>query len=72
MPQRPYLKPSWMISRVVNPLLMQLGVVPTLRVRGRKTGRWRSVPVNVLELDGALPRGCTRRDGVGSEPTRSG
>ena len=63
MPQRHYLKPSWLFSRVVNPLLMRLGVVPTLRVRGRKTRRWRSVPVNVLELDGErylmAPRGET-------------
>ncbi len=63
MPQRRYLKPGWLISRVANPLLMRLGVVPTLWVRGRKTGRWRSVPVNVLELDGerylVAPRGET-------------
>lgn len=52
MPQRPYLKPSWLISRVVNPILMRLGAVPTLWVRGRRTGHWRSVPVNVLELEG--------------------
>jgi len=50
--RRRYLKPSWLISRVANPLLMRLGAVPALRVRGRKTGLWRSVPVNVLELDG--------------------
>jgi deazaflavin-dependent oxidoreductase (nitroreductase family) len=63
MPQRRYLEPSWLISRVVNPLLMRLGAVPTLRVWGRKTGLWRSVPVNVLELDGerylVAPRGET-------------
>ena len=63
MSQRRYLEPSWVISRVVNPLLLWLGVVPTLRVRGRKTGRWRNVPVNVLELDGerylVAPRGET-------------
>ena len=63
MPQRHYLKPNWLFSRVVNPLLMRLGVVPTLQVRGRKTGRWRRVPVNVLELDGerylVAPRGET-------------
>src|SRR5215204_2367945 len=63
MPQRRYLEPSWVISRVVNPLLLWLGVVPTLWVRGRKTGRWRNVPVNVLELDGerylVAPRGET-------------
>ena len=52
MPQQRYLEPSWLISRVVNPLLMRLGAVPTLRVQGCKTGLWRSVPVNVLELDG--------------------
>ena len=39
MPQRRYLKPSWLISRVVNPLLMRFAAVPTIRVRGRKTGR---------------------------------
>jgi deazaflavin-dependent oxidoreductase (nitroreductase family) len=48
---------------VANPLLMRLGVVPTLAVRGRRSGRWRQVPVNVLELDGArylvAPRGET-------------
>jgi deazaflavin-dependent oxidoreductase (nitroreductase family) len=52
MPQRRYLKPSWLISRIANPLLMRLRAVPTLNVRGRTTGQWRSVPVNVLELDG--------------------
>ena len=63
MRHQPYLKPSWLISQVVNPLLMRFSAVPTLRVRGRKTGRWHSVPVNVLELDGerylVAPRGET-------------
>src|ERR671931_2096365 len=58
-----YLRPGWLIRRVANPLLMRLGVVPTLAVRGRRSGRWRLVPVNVLELDGArylvAPRGET-------------
>jgi hypothetical protein len=53
MSQEPrYLKPGWLVSRVINPLLMRLGVVPTLAVRGRRSGEWRTVPVNVLELDG--------------------
>ena len=63
MPQRRYLEPSWLISRVANPLLMGFSIVPTLRVRGHKTGHWRSAPVNVLELDGqrylVAPRGET-------------
>ena len=63
MSQRRYLKPGWLVSRVINPLLMRSGAVPTLRVRGSKTGHWRSVPVNILELDGerylVAPRGET-------------
>src|SRR5438067_1848190 len=40
-------------QRVLNPLPMRLGLVTTRAVRGRRSGRWRTVPVNVLELDGA-------------------
>ncbi|HEX3454788.1 MAG TPA: nitroreductase/quinone reductase family protein [Gaiellaceae bacterium] len=60
----PYLKPGFLLSRVVNPLLMTFRVVPTLRVRGRTSGEWRTVPVNVLEREGArylvAPRGDTQ------------
>ena len=45
---RRYLRPGWFTSRVVNPLLMRLGIVPTLAVRGRVSGEWRPVPVNML------------------------
>ncbi len=59
----PYLKPGFVVARVVNPLLMRLRVVPTLAVRGRKSGTWRTVPVNVLEHDNSrylvAPRGNT-------------
>jgi deazaflavin-dependent oxidoreductase (nitroreductase family) len=61
--ERRYLRPGWLTGRIVNPLLMRLGLVPTLAVRGRVSGEWRTVPVNVLELDGArylvAPRGDT-------------
>jgi deazaflavin-dependent oxidoreductase (nitroreductase family) len=60
----PYVKPDWFTSRVVNPLLMRFGRVPGLAVRGRTSGQWRTVPVNVLELDGqrylVAPRGETQ------------
>src|SRR6266536_6195041 len=60
---RRYLRPGRVLSRLLNPLLMRLGLVPTLAVRGRRSGRWRTVPVNVLELDGGryliAPRGET-------------
>jgi len=59
-----YLKPGFFVSKIVNPLLMKLRLVPTLAVRGRTSGEWRTVPVNVLELDGArylvAPRGDTQ------------
>jgi deazaflavin-dependent oxidoreductase (nitroreductase family) len=65
MDQAPrYLKPGWVTSRVLNPLLMRVGMIPTLAVRGRTSGEWRTVPVNVLELDGqrylVAPRGDTQ------------
>ena len=59
-----YLEPGWLVSRVVNPVLMRLGITPTLAVRGRTSGEWRTVPVNVLELAGqrylVAPRGDTQ------------
>jgi deazaflavin-dependent oxidoreductase (nitroreductase family) len=43
---------------------MRLGMILTLAVRGRTSGEWRTVPVNVLELDGqrylVAPRGDTQ------------
>jgi hypothetical protein len=51
--ERRYLRPGWLTNRIVNPILMRPGAVPTLAVRGRVSGEWRTVPVNVLELDGA-------------------
>jgi deazaflavin-dependent oxidoreductase (nitroreductase family) len=58
-----YLRPGWFLQRVMNPLLMRTGFVPTLAVRGRRSGAWRTVPVNVLELGGehylVAPRGTT-------------
>ena len=60
---RTYLAPSRLVSRLANPLLARLGLAPTLAVRGRRSGQWRTVPVNVLELDGqrylVAPRGET-------------
>jgi len=45
-------------------LLMRVGMIPTLAVRGRTSGEWRTVPVNVLELAGhrylVAPRGDTQ------------
>jgi deazaflavin-dependent oxidoreductase (nitroreductase family) len=60
---RPYLKPGWLVGRALNPLLMRLGLFPILAVRGRRSGCWQEIPVNLLELDGqrylVSPRGQT-------------
>ena len=57
-----YLPPGWFARTVLN-RLASLSGVPVLAVRGRRSGEWRTVPVNVLEHDGGrylvAPRGET-------------
>jgi deazaflavin-dependent oxidoreductase (nitroreductase family) len=77
-----YLEPGFVLSRLVNPVLMKFGLCTTLAVRGRRSGEWRTVPVNVLEFDGerylVAPRGDThwarnlRAAGGGELRTRKG
>lgn len=66
-----YLAPDWFTRRIFNPFVKWLtnrGVSVwgsrVLEVRGRKTGEWRAVPVNLLTQDGAdylvAPRGHTQ------------
>lgn len=66
-----YVKPGWFTRHVFNPAIaaltrLGLSVLGSriLRVRGRKSGEWRSVPVNLLTVDGArylvAPRGHTQ------------
>jgi deazaflavin-dependent oxidoreductase (nitroreductase family) len=58
------LRPGWLVSRIVNPVLMRFGITPTLAVQGRTSGEWRTVPVSGLELAGqrylVAPRGDTQ------------
>jgi deazaflavin-dependent oxidoreductase (nitroreductase family) len=66
-----YLAPSWATRHLFNPIvsgLTRMGVSVRgsrqLRVRGRKSGEWRTNPVNPLDLDGdrylVAPRGNTQ------------
>lgn len=68
--QRRYIRPDWFTAHVFNPLvgrLTRLGVSVygsrVLAVRGRKSGLWRTTPVNPLEYRGqrylVAPRGET-------------
>jgi deazaflavin-dependent oxidoreductase (nitroreductase family) len=66
-----YLQPGWFTKHVANRVarrLARLGWSPKglrqLAVRGRTSGEWQNVPVNLLELDGkrylVAPRGQTQ------------
>ena len=66
-----YVEPGWFTRNVFNRAvngLTKLGISVLgsreLRVRGRKSGEWRKVPVNLLTFDGTrylvAPRGHTQ------------
>jgi deazaflavin-dependent oxidoreductase (nitroreductase family) len=70
-PEKRFQEPGWFTRNVFNRAvngLMALGVSVkgsrVLEVKGRKSGQWRSTPVNLLELDGTrylvAPRGHTQ------------
>jgi deazaflavin-dependent oxidoreductase (nitroreductase family) len=70
-PPSRYLRPNWFARAILNPTvsaLTRIGISVwgsrILDVRGRSSGEWRSVPVNVLEIDGhrylVAPRGHTQ------------
>jgi deazaflavin-dependent oxidoreductase (nitroreductase family) len=51
---RRYIKPPWGQTHIGNRLapLFQPKLVSKLSVRGRRTGRWRTTPIAVLDYDG--------------------
>lgn len=66
-----YRKPGWFTSNIFNPFVAAMtraGVSiwgsRVLRVRGRKSGAWRTAPVNLLTYNGkqylVAPRGLTQ------------
>src|SRR5499433_1933522 len=65
-----YIRPDWFTQHIFNPAVLgltRLGVSVygsrILAVRGRKSGEWRTNPVNLLEFEGkrylVAPRGVT-------------
>jgi deazaflavin-dependent oxidoreductase (nitroreductase family) len=66
-----YVQPGWFTQHVFNPMIAMLtraGISVwgsrELRVRGRTSGEWRAVPVNLLTFEGrrylVAPRGQTQ------------
>jgi deazaflavin-dependent oxidoreductase (nitroreductase family) len=53
----------WFIKNVMNPIFTLTGAFPLVTVRGRRSGKPITTPINVLELDGSRyllsPRGET-------------
>lgn len=71
MTEMRYVEPGWFTRNVFNRAVRSLtrwGISVAgsreLRVRGRKSGEWRSTPVNLLTVDGrrylVAPRGTTQ------------
>jgi deazaflavin-dependent oxidoreductase (nitroreductase family) len=71
MASQRYVQPGWFTQHVFNPfvaLLTRLGISVygsrVLAVRGRSSGEWRTIPVNLLVHDHArylvAPRGVTQ------------
>jgi deazaflavin-dependent oxidoreductase (nitroreductase family) len=71
MTEQRYVQPGWFTTHLFNRFVRfltrrGLSVYGSreLRVRGRKSGEWRTTPVNLLELDGqrylVAPRGVTQ------------
>jgi len=71
MASQRYIQPSWFTRRVFNPfvaLLTHLGISVygsrVLAVRGRTSGEWRTIPINLLTHDNVrylvAPRGVTQ------------
>ncbi len=51
--RRPYIRPGFLMTHIANPVMRRIGLVPTLTVRGRKSGELRTVPLGrPLEVDG--------------------
>jgi deazaflavin-dependent oxidoreductase (nitroreductase family) len=70
-PMAYYRKPGWFTKTIFNPAvagMTRAGISiwgsRVLRVRGRKSGEWRSAPVNLLTCEGeqylVAPRGLTQ------------
>jgi hypothetical protein len=66
-----YRKPGWFTNTIFNPAVaamtragISISGSRVLRVRGRKSGEWRSAPINLLTYEGkqhlVAPRGLTQ------------
>lgn len=59
-----YLRPGFLLTKIINPLLIKLNMIPVLTVKGRKSGKWIKTPVTPIEYENetylVAPRGETQ------------
>lgn len=59
-----YLRPGFLLTKIINPLLIKLNMIPILTVKGRKSGKWIKTPVTPIEYENetylVAPRGETQ------------
>jgi len=59
-----YLRPPFILSKIINPVIIALGLIPVVTVKGRVSGKWIKVPVTPLAYEGdtflVAPRGETQ------------
>lgn len=64
MADKKYLRPPFILSKVINPFVMAFGLITVLMVKGRKSGKWIKVPVIPVEYRNhtylVAPRGETQ------------
>lgn len=47
--QTTYLKPGFMLTKLINPVLIMLELISTLSVKGRISGKWIRTPITPIE-----------------------
>jgi deazaflavin-dependent oxidoreductase (nitroreductase family) len=64
MADKKYLRPQFILSKIINPFVAAFGLVSVLTVKGRKSGNWIKVPITPVEFKGekylVAPRGETQ------------
>jgi F420H(2)-dependent quinone reductase len=63
-PDKKYLRPPFILAKIINPLIITFNLLPILTVKGRVSGKWIKVPVTPLEYKNetylVAPRGETQ------------
>ena len=64
MNDKKYLRPPFILSKIINPFVTAFGLVTVLTVKGRKSGKWIKVPITPVKYKNqtylVAPRGETQ------------